>query len=67
MVAVELESPELIDEMYEELEGKGVDFYGPPRDFAWNAGCIYFSPGPCGEFWEFFSWLEGGKPRQVTA
>ena len=36
MVAVELESPELIDEMYEELEGKGVDFYGPPRDFAWN-------------------------------
>lgn len=65
MIAVELEHPELIDQTYEELKARGVDLYGPPRDHAWNARCIYF-PGPCGELWEFFSWLEGGKPGQVS-
>ena len=66
MVAIELERPDMIDEKYAELIGRGVDFYRPPADYPWNARCIYFS-GPCGEFWEFFAWLDGGKPGQVSA
>lgn len=61
MIAVELDSPDAIDETYERLAARGVDFYRPPADYPWNARCIYF-PGPCGEFWEFFAWREGGKP-----
>lgn len=64
MIAIELDDPSAIDRMYDELLTRGVEFYGPPRDYPWNARCIYF-PGPCGEFWEFFAWLEGGKPGQV--
>ncbi len=61
MVACELESPAEIDATYERLSALGVKFYGPPRDYAWNARCIYFA-GSSGEFWEFFAWHEGGKP-----
>jgi catechol 2,3-dioxygenase-like lactoylglutathione lyase family enzyme len=65
MIAVELESPERIDETYQRLTARGVEFYRPPADYPWNARCIYF-PGPCGEFWEFFAWHEGGKPGRPT-
>lgn len=65
MVAIELDSPEEIDATYDRLRGAGIEFYNPPADYPWNARCIYF-PGPCGEFWEYFAWLEGGKPGQVT-
>lgn len=64
MLACELDSPALIDEMYARLTEQGVECYGPPKDYPWNARCIYFG-GPCGEFWEFFAWYEGGKPGQV--
>lgn len=66
MVALELDSPAAIDEMYRTLVDRGVEFYGPPKDYPWNARCIYFA-GPSGEFWEYFAWLDGGKPGQVTA
>lgn len=65
MVAIELSEPEEIDRTYRELIERGVTFYGPPKDYPWNARCIYFA-GPCGEFWEFFAWLDGGKPGQVS-
>lgn len=64
MVAVELDSPEQIDLAYEQLSARGIECYRPPADYPWNARCIYF-PGPCGEYWEYFAWLEGGKPGQV--
>ncbi|ABL83687.1 Glyoxalase/bleomycin resistance protein/dioxygenase [Nocardioides sp. JS614] len=66
MVAVELSSPVEIDTAYERLRARGIEFYSPPADYPWNARCIYF-PGPCGEFWEYFAWLEGGKPGQLGA
>lgn len=65
MLAIELDSPEAVDAMHTDLTSRGVDFYGPPKDYPWNARCIYFA-GPCGEFWEFFAWLDGGKPGQVA-
>ena len=65
MVAVELESPDAIDEMYGQLRQRGTELYGPPTDYPWNARCIYLA-GPCGEFWEFFAWHPSGKPGQVS-
>lgn len=64
MLACELDSPALIDETYERLRANGVEFHAPPADYPWNARCIYFA-GPCGEFWEFFAWLEGGMPGML--
>lgn len=66
MVAIEKETPEDIDRIYQELSERGVEFYDEPKNHTWNARCIYFS-GPCGELWEFFAWLPGGKPGQVEA
>lgn len=61
MIAVELGSPAQIDDTYTQLARRGIDFYRPPADYPWNARCIYFA-GPCGEYWEYFAWNEGGKP-----
>lgn len=65
MVAVRLESARAVDAKYDQLRGRGVEFYGPPQDYAWTARAIYFA-GPCGEFWEFYAWLEGSEPGAVT-
>ncbi|RZT66867.1 VOC family protein [Leucobacter luti] len=64
MLACELESPEAIDRVYEEYRERGVEFVSEPRDYPWNARCVYFD-GPNGEFWEFFAWYEGGEPGIV--
>lgn len=66
MLACELESPAAIDRTYVEYLERGVTFAGPPKDYPWNARCIYFD-GPNGEFWEFFAWHEGGVPGMVDA
>ncbi|MFB8386765.1 VOC family protein [Microbacterium sp. NPDC055910] len=66
MLACEVESPAEIDRIYEEYRGRGVHFSAEPRDYPWNARCIYFD-GPNGEFWEFFAWYEGGEPGIVDA
>lgn len=64
MLACELDSPADIDRTYEELLARGIEFYNPPADYAWNARCVYFA-GPSGEFWEFFAWHSGGEPGMV--
>lgn len=61
MLAVRLESPSAIDQMYRRLLERGVAFYREPQDYPWNARCVYLA-GPCGEFWEFFAWYDGGEP-----
>lgn len=61
MLACELESPAAIDALYQEYLERGIEFHCEPRDYPWNARCIYFD-GPNGEFWEFFAWYEGGEP-----
>ncbi|MBK0422730.1 VOC family protein [Leucobacter sp. CSA2] len=65
MLACELESPEAIDRTYGDYLARGVEFVSPPKDYPWNARCIYFD-GPNGEFWEFFAWYEGGEPGLVA-
>lgn len=64
MMAVELASPDEVDREHARLTAEGVEFYAPPKDYAWNARCAYFA-GPCGEFWELFAWHEGGAPGAV--
>ncbi|MFC4224264.1 VOC family protein [Lysinibacter cavernae] len=65
MLAVCLDSLDEIDEMYTRLSEAGVELYSQPKDYPWNARCIYFA-GPCGELWEFFAWHEGGEPGLVS-
>lgn len=65
MVAVEVPSADDVDATYDRLSRQGVDFYRPPADYPWNARCVY-APGPCGEFWEWFAWHEGGKPGAIS-
>ena len=64
MVAVRLETPAAIDEMHSQLQRRGVACSGPPTDYPWNARAICFA-GPCGEFWEFYAWHQGGAPGYV--
>ncbi|GAA4359988.1 VOC family protein [Paeniglutamicibacter cryotolerans] len=65
MLAVKLDAPAAIDAIHDELVAQGVQVYGAPDDYPWNARCLYVS-GPCGELWEFFAWYEGGEPGAVA-
>jgi catechol 2,3-dioxygenase-like lactoylglutathione lyase family enzyme len=65
LVAVELPSPEELDEAYRRLSAKGVPFQSPPRDYEWNAYCCYFT-GPDDEVWELYAWRKGGAPGAVN-
>ena len=58
-VAIELDDPASIDELYGELVARGVTFYDAPREYVWNARCVYFTD-PDGTLWELYAWLEGG-------
>lgn len=58
-VAVQLDTPAEIDRLYGELVAKGVPFYAPPADYAWNARCAYFTD-PDDTLWELYAWLDGG-------
>jgi catechol 2,3-dioxygenase-like lactoylglutathione lyase family enzyme len=58
-IAVELKSPDLVDQYFNELHDKGVTFVKPPEDYLWNARCAYFSD-PDGTVWELYAWLKGG-------
>ena len=59
-IAVELENPAAVDELYKELDARGVPFYGEPTSYVWNARCAYFSD-PDGTLWELYAWEEGGS------
>lgn len=58
-VAMELEAASEVDRLYEELVGKGVEFYAPPADYEWNARCVYFYD-PDGTLWELYAWIGTG-------
>lgn len=58
-VAIELDAPASVDQLHEELSGRGVEFYGPPQSYVWNARCAYFAD-PDGTLWELYAWEEGG-------
>lgn len=54
-VAVELQSPQLIDEICQALTDKGVKLLAPPKDYPWNARCAYFHD-PDETLWEIYAW-----------
>jgi catechol 2,3-dioxygenase-like lactoylglutathione lyase family enzyme len=66
LIAVKLESPEILDQVYADLKAEGVTFIRPPAGYAWNAYGAYFY-GPDGETWELYTWQEGGAPGKVEA
>ena len=66
LLAVKIDTPAQLDQIYDALSAKGINFVSPPRDHAWNARGAYF-PGPDGELWELYAWLPGGAPGLVTA
>jgi uncharacterized protein len=63
-IAVKLPSPAELDAAYGELSANGLTFVAPPKEYAWNAYCCYFS-GPDDEVWELYAWREGGAPGKV--
>ena len=63
-IAVRLPSPEDVDASYRELAARDVPFLAPPREYAWNAYCCYFT-GPDDEVWELYAWRTGGAPGAV--
>jgi catechol 2,3-dioxygenase-like lactoylglutathione lyase family enzyme len=58
-VAVELEKADEVDRIYADLSARGVEFYGPPTDYEWNARCAYFYD-PDGTLWELYAWIGAG-------
>ena len=64
MIAVRLEAPSEVDQRFDELRRTGVEFHAPPKDYPWNARCVYFI-GPDSELWELYAWYDGGEPGAV--
>ncbi|WP_157017387.1 VOC family protein [Mesorhizobium xinjiangense] len=58
-VAMEIDRAEEIDRLYRELVARGVPVYAEPRDYVWNARCIYFSD-PDDTLWELYAWIGAG-------
>ncbi len=58
-IAVELESLEILTDLYNELTANGVLFQEEPKYYPWNAYCAYFSD-PDGTLWELYTWGDGG-------
>jgi catechol 2,3-dioxygenase-like lactoylglutathione lyase family enzyme len=59
MVAVEVPTAAAVDEIYNDLHAKGVEFVKPPETYVWNAYCCYFSD-PDGNLWEIYAWVGDG-------
>lgn len=64
IVAVRVDSPEDVDRFYDDLVARSVRVLEPPKDYPWNARCIYFT-GPDNELWEIYAWYDGGEPGMV--
>ncbi len=58
-IAVELDDPSSVDEIYNALSARGVPFYAEPASYVWNARCAYFTD-PDGTLWELYAWEKGG-------
>ena len=60
--AIELKKPAEVDALYDQLVARGVTFVSPPKDYPWQARCVYFTD-PDEYIWEIYSWLDelGGK------
>ena len=41
--AIRCDTPEEVDEAYEQLKAEGMEFISEPKDYEWNARCVYFA------------------------
>ncbi len=57
--AVEVSTPEHVDEYYRQLTNKGVHFPVAPRWYVWNAYACYFED-PEHHIWEIYAWGKEG-------
>jgi catechol 2,3-dioxygenase-like lactoylglutathione lyase family enzyme len=64
IIAVRVATPDDVDGIYRDLVAREVNIISPPKDYPWNARCIYFT-GPDNELWEVYSWFDGGEPGRV--
>ena len=60
VAAIELATPAEIDAVYAELQARGVVFVAPPKDYPWEARCIYFTD-PDNNLWEIYAWTTGKR------
>jgi len=56
MLAVELETGDQVDALYDELVSRGLAASGPPEVFEWGARSTYFVD-PDGYVWEIYAWV----------
>jgi catechol 2,3-dioxygenase-like lactoylglutathione lyase family enzyme len=57
MLAVELDTGEQVDALYESLTARGLAASGPPAVYEWGARSTYFVD-PDGYIWEIYAWVE---------
>ena len=53
--AIRCDTPEEVDEAYEQLKAEGMEFISEPKDYEWNARCVYFLDAS-GHMWEIYCW-----------
>ena len=53
--AIRCDTPEEVDEAYEQMKAEGVEFISEPKDCEWNARCVYFLDAS-GHMWEIYCW-----------
>ncbi|MGF1626767.1 MAG: VOC family protein [Alphaproteobacteria bacterium] len=65
MVAVEVADPGRVDDRYRELVEAGVETYGPPKAYLWNAYAFYLAD-PEGNLWEVYTWVKPPEDYHET-
>ena len=66
VAAIEVESPDEVDSLYEQFLARGVVFIAPPANYAWQARCVYFAD-PDEHLWEIYSWLGSGRFGEIKS
>ena len=59
ITAVQVDTPQEVEELYRVLGRRGVLFLKQPKWYAWNAYACYFED-PDHHLWEIYAWGEGG-------
>lgn len=60
MLAVELDTGEQVDELFETLTARGLTASGPPAVYEWGARSTYFVD-PDGYIWEIYAFVEDAR------
>ena len=57
MLAIELDTGDDVDRLYNELRARGLKDSGPPRVYEWGSRSAYFVDND-GYIWEIYAWVE---------